>query len=229
MIGPQFANRHDAGKRLAARLRAYAHDPRVIVLGLPRGGVPVAAEVAAELGAPLDVFVVRKLGVPGLEETAMGAVASGGITVLLSAVIDQFGVSQFDVAHVIERERAEVDRREAAYRGSRRFPTLGGRIVIVVDDGVATGATMHAAVSALRSRGPMTVVAAAPVMSREAYDALQTVAHERAVVSVPPQFIGVGLHYADFAQTSDDEVREELAKADARRTHAATRPRLGIS
>jgi predicted phosphoribosyltransferase len=208
-----FADRRDAGRQLAARLTTYRDDPRVLVLALPRGGVPVAAEIAEALRVPLDVLVVRKLGLPGHEELAMGAVASGDAIVLVPETITQFGVSSHLIARTVERERSELERREHAYRGGRPFPSLEGRIAILVDDGVATGATMQVAVDAIRTRGPLKVVVAAPLMSREAHAMLRRTADEVAVVSLPFPFYGVGMHYDDFSQTTDDEVRSLLEPA----------------
>jgi predicted phosphoribosyltransferase len=205
-----FHDRHDAGHRLAARLQSLAGRPGVIVLGLPRGGVPVAGEVAAALGAPLDVFVVRKIGVPGHEELAMGAVASGGVRVVNPDVVREIGVSRQVFDEVTDRERLEVQRRERAYRAGRPFPDLRGSIVILVDDGVATGSTMLAGVHALRQLGPAAVIAAAPVMAREAHRMLATAADRCECVAMPEPFYGVGMHYQDFSQTSDEEVREIL-------------------
>jgi predicted phosphoribosyltransferase len=205
-----FHDRHDAGRRLAARLHSLAGRPGVVVLGLPRGGVPVAGEVAAELGAPLDVFVVRKIGVPGHEELAMGAVASGGVRVVNPDIVREAGISRRTFDEVTDRERLEVQRRERAYRTGRPFPDLRGAIVVLVDDGVATGSTMLAGVHALRQLGPAAVIAAAPVMAREAHRMLAAAADRCECVAMPEPFYGVGMHYEDFSQTSDDEVREIL-------------------
>jgi predicted phosphoribosyltransferase len=207
-----FANRYDAGRRLAEHLQPLAGRPNLVVLGLPRGGVPVAGEVAAALGATLDVFVVRKLGAPRHEELAMGAVASGGVRVIHQDVVRALGVTRqiFDAA--TERELQEVQRRERAYRDGRSFPDLKGATVILVDDGVATGSTMLAGVYALRQLGPAAVIAAAPVMSREAHRMLADAADQCECVALPEPFHGVGLYYLDFAQTSDDEVRDVLRR-----------------
>jgi predicted phosphoribosyltransferase len=181
-----------------------------VVLGLPRGGVPVAAQVADALGAPLDVFVVRKLGVPGHEELAMGAIASGGIVVVNEEVVSSLGVDRLTLDAVIERERREVARREAAYRGDRPAPSLAGRTVVLVDDGLATGATMRAAVEAVRQAGPRLVVAAVPVGAPATCMDLSNVADRVVCLVTPEPFIAVGAYYADFSQTSDQEVRAAL-------------------
>jgi putative phosphoribosyl transferase len=207
-----FNDRHDAGRRLAAQLQRFARRPGLVVLGLPRGGVPVAGEVAAALGAPLDVFVVRKLGVPGHEELAMGAVASGGVRVVHQDVVRVAGVTRRAFDDVTDKELHEVQRRERAYRTERPFPDLRGATVILVDDGVATGSTMLAGVHALRQLGPAAVIVAAPVMAREAYWALARAADGCECVAVPEPFYGVGMHYRDFSQTSDEEVRGTLRR-----------------
>jgi len=212
-----FRDRAEAGQRLAARLQRFANQPGLIVLGLPRGGVPVAAEVARVLGAPLDVFIVRKLGVPGHRELAMGAIASGGIRVLNTEVIEMLGISERSIAAVVAEETAEMERREREYRGARPFPELRDATVILVDDGVATGSTMMAGVAALRRLGPATLVAAAPVMSRQAKASLARAADACESVSTPEPFDGVGLWYEDFSQTTDEEVRDLL---DGEAAHA---------
>jgi predicted phosphoribosyltransferase len=209
-----FRNREEAGRALAARLEHYGLRPNLIVLGLPRGGIPVAAEVARALGAPMDVFVVRKLGVPRYPELAMGAIAEGGITVLNRDVVDGLAIPERALQHVVEAETVELDRRRRAYRGDRPFPDLRGATVILVDDGVATGSTMVAAVTALRRLEPALVVAAAPVMSREARAALTRAADRCEYVIEPEPFRGVWLWYEDFSQTTDEEVRALLAAAE---------------
>jgi predicted phosphoribosyltransferase len=181
-----------------------------MVLGLPRGGVPVAWEVARALSAPLDVFVVRKLGVPGHEELAMGAVASGGIRVLNPDVVEPLGIPGSAIEAVAAREMQEIGRRERAYRGSRPFPDLRDAIVIVVDDGIATGSTMLAAVRALRLLHPAAVVVASPVMSGSAEATLRQVADACVALATPEPFYGVAAWYADFTQTTDEEVQELL-------------------
>ena len=214
-----FTNRYDAGRRLGEALGDRADDRPLIVLGLPRGGVPVASCVAEALDAPLDVCVVRKLGVPGHEEVALGAIASGGARVLNDDVIEMLGITPPVIEQIVAREQRELRRREDVYRGTRRFPPLAGETVIVVDDGAATGASMAAAVTALRQLGPKAIVAAVPVASREAAHALTSVADDCTFLIQPEPFYGVGLWYKDFSEVSDGEVRELLA--DAQRRHAS--------
>jgi predicted phosphoribosyltransferase len=206
-----FQDRPEAGRLLARRLQEYAGRPDVIVLALPRGGVPVAHAVAQALQVPLDVLVVRKLGVPGQEELAFGAIASGGVQVLNSEVVETHGLAGRTIAAVAERERRELLRRERAYRGSRPPPVVRGRIVILVDDGIATGATMRAALLALRHLGAATVVVAAPVIAPYTLAALQAEADRVVAVSTPDGFAGVGQWYEDFSQTTDGEVCALLA------------------
>ena len=207
-----FEDRRHGGRVLASHLRRLRGHPDAIVLGLPRGGVVVAAEVASELGLPLDVCVVRKLGVPGHEELAFGAIASGGVEVRNPDVMAYLEGEEPRLQAVVEHERAELSRRERAYRGGRPEPELAGRTVILVDDGLATGATMRAAVSALRQRGPARVVVAVPVGSVEACAELDALADEVVCVAMPRDFGGGGAWYHDFRQTTDDEVRELLAQ-----------------
>jgi predicted phosphoribosyltransferase len=202
----RFDNRVDAGRQLAARLSAFAHRSDVVVLALPRGGVPVASEVAHQLNAPLDVFLVRKLGVPGHSELAMGAIACGGVRILSQDLIDQLGVPPTEVERVSTRERVELERRDRLYRGGRDLPDLRGRIVILVDDGLATGATMEAAIVAVRQFQPARVVVAAPVGAAEACRRLQGIADDVVCAAMPEPFQAVGLWYEQFDQTSDEEV-----------------------
>ena len=183
------------------------------MLALPRGGVPVAFEIADALHVPLEVFVVRKIGVPGQEELAMGALASGGVRVLDEELIRMLRVSADDVQRVIGWEEAELERRERQYRGARPFPDLHGKTVILVDDGLATGATMRAAVLALRKEGPASVVVAVPVAAPETCKAFQTIADEIVCAETPEPFIAVGLWYEDFSQTTDEEVHDLLEHA----------------
>jgi putative phosphoribosyl transferase len=213
MDGRRFRDRTEAGRLLAERLRAYAGRNDVLVLALPRGGVPVAYEVAKELGAPLDVFVVRKLGVPGHEELAMGAVASGGLIVLDEGLVRALGVPEAELRRVVERELRELERRDAAYRGRREPPDLQGKTVILVDDGLATGSTMRAAALAVRRLSPARVVVAVPVAAEETCDEFRDVVDEVVCHLTPKPFQAVGLWYEDFSQTTDDEVRELLGPA----------------
>ena len=205
-----FTDRRDAGRQLAAELREYADQPNVVVLGLPRGGVPVAFEVARTIGAPMDVFVVRKLGAPGHEELAMGAVASGGVRVMNPDVVGALRVTPEMVERVAAEETRELERRERAYRGVRALRPLAGATVILVDDGLATGATMAAAAGAARHEGAKSIVVAAPVMSQPALALMGRVADACAYVSTPEPFNSVGEWYRDFSQTTDAEVRELL-------------------
>lgn len=211
-----FADRRDAGRVLAWKLRQYAGLSNVLVLGLPRGGVPVAYEVAIALGAPLDVFVVRKLGVPGHEEMAFGAIASGGVRVLDPAVVAQLRISDATIERVTRKERSELEQRERLYRPEARFSDVAGRTVILVDDGIATGASMYAAVQALRQERPGSIVVAAPVGSADGVRTLSAAADACVCVVTPTVFYAVGLWYVDFAQTTNEEVRELLRDARAR-------------
>lgn len=208
----RFRNRSEAGLFLAARLSEYAERTDVVVLALPKGGVPVAAEVASALGAPLDVLVVRKIGVPWNPEFALGAIASGDMMVLDERTLDELGLTRADVEPVIQAERRELTRRESLYRSARPFPVLEGHIVILVDDGLATGATMQAAVAALRTRRPAQVVVAVPVASRSACAALAPIVDRVVCVETPEPFLGVGVWYDDFSQTTDQEVLTLLAR-----------------
>ncbi len=208
-----FANRTEAGRLLAEKLCEYADREDVIILGLPRGGVPVAYEVAKRLRAPLDVFTVRKLGVPGFEELAAGAIASGGVRVLNEDVIGTIRDAQAAIEAVTARETAELERRERLYRNGRPAPELRGRIAILVDDGLATGATMRAAVTALRQSGAAKVVVAVPVGPPDTCYELERLADETICLSTPAFFQAVGQYYDDFSQTSDDDVRDLLARA----------------
>lgn len=211
----QFRDRREAGRLLAAALQVPEEAP-LLVLALPRGGVPVGYEVALALGAPLDVFVVRKLGVPGHEELAMGAVAQGGIRVLNEDVVGAHGISAATIERVAASEVAELARRERIYRGGAPAPDLRGRIVVLVDDGLATGATMAAAVRGVRTQSPERIIVAVPVASREALQALGEMADRCVAVLTPRSFGGVGQWYQDFRQTSDDEVRTLLDAARRR-------------
>jgi len=212
-MGP-FRNRSEAGRLLAARLSEYADRTDVLVLALPKGGVPVAAEVSSALGCPLDVLVVRKIGVPWNPEFALGAVASGGMMVLDVRTMDQLGLTRADIEPVILEERQELMRRESLYRSGRPFPALEGQVVILVDDGLATGATMQAAVAALRTKNPARVVVAVPVASRSACALLDQIVDRVVCMATPEPFYGVGAWYEDFSQTTDEEVLSCLARSD---------------
>jgi predicted phosphoribosyltransferase len=207
----RFANRSDAGRRLADRLADYAQRDDVLVLALPRGGVPVASEVARRLAVPLDVFLVRKLGVPGHSELAMGAIAEGGVEVLSEALIASLGIPRPRIAETAAQERVELERRERLYRGSRSRLEVRDRTVILIDDGLATGATMEAAIVALRAGQPARIIVAAPVGARDTCERLGRVADEVVCLAMPEPFRAVGLWYEDFAQTTDEEVQALLA------------------
>jgi predicted phosphoribosyltransferase len=213
MQAPLFRDRRDAGRLLAAKLAAYANRPDVLVLALPRGGVPVAYEVARALKAALDVFIVRKLGLPGHEEFAMGAVASGGVRVLNDQIVDEFGIPEYVIDRVAAREQQELARRERLYRGDRPVPDVRGRTVILVDDGLATGATMHAAIRALQQQQPARIVVAVPVAAPETCEQLKAEVDEVICAVTPRPFRAVGLWYRDFSQTTDEEVRNLLAQS----------------
>ena len=208
-----FADRRDAGRVLASRLQKYANRTDAVVLALPRGGVPVAYEVATALGAPLDVFLVRKLGTPGHRELAMGAIASGGVRVLNPDVVQWYDISDEAIEKVAREEAEELARREWAYRGNRAAPVLTDRVVILVDDGLATGSTMRAAAEAVRLQGPSAVVVAVPVGARQTCAELLSVADEVVCAHTPEPFSAVGRWYLDFNQTEDDEVRDLLQKS----------------
>lgn len=209
----RFQDRVDAGRQLATRLTAYAHRADVLVLALPRGGVPVAFEVARVLELPLDVFIVRKLGVPGHEEYAMGAIATGGIRLVDEAVVRQLHISERDIERVIAAEERELERREHQYRGHRPPPDVAGRTVILVDDGLATGASMRVAIAALRQEHPGRIVVAVPLAPPDTCDALREEADEVVCAITPEPFYAVGLWYEDFAQTTDEEVHDLLERA----------------
>ena len=219
-----FRDRLEAGKRLALRLTRYAGRDDVVVAAVPRGGVPVGFEVAEALAAPLDVFIVRKLGLPGNEEYAMGAVASGGIRLVNPDVLSELGVPANAVARVVENEERELRRRERAYRRDVPSLELRDKTVIVVDDGVATGASMLAALRAVRRRGAARIVAAFPVATRAAVAALSAAADEVVCVATPEPFLAVGRFYEDFRQVEDQEVVGFLRVARAGRGPAALVP-----
>ncbi len=212
----RFHDRVEAGRLLAEKLGQYANRPGVLVLGLPRGGVPVAAQVAQELNAPLDVFVVRKLGTPGNEELAMGAIATGGVRVLNPQVVDSLHIPDGVIDGVEAREQRELHRREQAYRDGRPTPEVEGRTVIVVDDGIATGSTMFAAIAALRMLNAGRIVVAVPTVAADTFAAIDREVDEMVAVIVPEDFRGVGQWYEDFSQTTDEEVRQILAGTETR-------------
>ncbi|MDQ3310253.1 MAG: phosphoribosyltransferase [Gemmatimonadota bacterium] len=213
MMRPQFQDRVEAGQVLASELGAYVGQPNVLVLALPRGGVPVAFEVAQALHAPLDVFLVRKLGVPGHEELAMGAIASGGVRVLNRSVVDSLSIPDHVIAAVAVQEQRELERREHSYRGNRPDPEVRGRTVLLVDDGLATGATMRAAAAAIRAQEPRRLVVAVPVAARETCDEFRDEVDEVVCAITPEPFYAVGVWYRDFSQTTDEEVHELLERA----------------
>jgi putative phosphoribosyl transferase len=208
-----FTNRTEAGQELARRLRKYANRKDVIVLGVPRGGVPVAFEVATALGAPLDVFVLRKLGVPGHEELAFGAIGSGGVRVVDPDIVEGLGISDLDIKLVTRAEKQELERRERAYRGKRTPLEVSGMITILVDDGIATGSSMRAAIRALRQMKPARIVIATPVAPASTCNRLRLDVDELVCVEMPEPFYGIGQFYADFSQVSDEEVNELLDRA----------------
>lgn len=211
----RFPDRTAAGRQLADALSGHAGDPGVLVLALPRGGVPVGFEVARALGAPLDVFVVRKLGFPGQPELAMGALASGDIVVMTEEVLGRASVPDETVARIVAEEGRELERRERAYRGDRPPLDVRGKTVIVVDDGLATGASMRAAARALRQMEPGRLIIAVPVAPSSTCDALRQEADEVVCLLTPEPFMSVGLWYRDFEQTTDAEVRELLERSEA--------------
>jgi len=210
-----FRDRADAGRHLLSRLGAYHGRPDVVVLGLPRGGIPVGYEVARGLGAPLDVFVVRKLGVPGQEELAMGAIATGGVRVVNRDVVDALHIAPDVLDRAAEAERRELERRERSYRGDRPEPKVEGRTVILVDDGLATGSTMRAAVQALRQQRPARIVVAVPVAAFATCEELRREVEDVVCFATPEPFMAVGRFYDDFSQTTDEEVHDLLASARA--------------
>jgi putative phosphoribosyl transferase len=208
-----FKDRRDAGIELAKQLNHYKDRENVTVLGLPRGGVPVAFEVAKALEAPMDVFLVRKLGVPGHEELAMGAIASGGVRVLNEDVVGALDIPSRLIDKIAEREQEELERREQAYRGGKPQLNNSGKTVILVDDGLATGSSMRAAVEGLRAQGPEKIIVAVPTASPETCEAFENDVDEIVCAETPSPFYGVGLWYTDFSQTSDEEVRALLQEA----------------
>ena len=209
----RFRDRVDAGRVLARQLERYRGRPDLLVLALPRGGVPVAFEVARELGAPLDVFVVRKLGMPGHEEYAIGAIASGGVRIINEEAIPTSGVTNAEIDAVTAEERLEVERRERRYRDGRSLPKITGKTVILVDDGLATGSTMRAAVAALREEKPARLVVAVPTAAPETCREIGALVDDMVCAMTPEPFYAVGLWYEDFGQTTDEEVHDLLAIA----------------
>ncbi|MEW5927497.1 MAG: phosphoribosyltransferase [Gemmatimonadota bacterium] len=214
----RFRDRTDAGRAVAGDLAPYAGRSDLVVLALPRGGVPVGYEVAQALNAPLDVFLVRKLGVPGQEELAMGAIASGGVRVINTRVVEMLGITEDAIAAAAAQEQAELERRDRAYRGDRLPPEVAGKTVILVDDGLATGSTMRAAALALRPLDPARIVVAVPVAAAETCDEFRDVVDDIVCSLTPEPFYGVGQWYDDFSQTTDEEVRELLAGGAGRAT-----------
>lgn len=213
MMMNRFRDRTEAGQLLAAQLRAYEERPDVLVLALPRGGVPVAYEVAKALHAPLDVLIVRKLGVPGQEELAMGAIASGGVRVLNNDVVQLLGVPDDVIDMVAAREQQELERRERLYRGDRSIYDIRGRTIILIDDGIATGATMHAAVAVLRQQQPARIVIAVPVAASSTCDEFAAEVDEFVCIRRPEAFYAVGFWYENFSPTTDEEVRALLEQS----------------
>jgi putative phosphoribosyl transferase len=213
MRGARFRDRFEAGRRVAAALQHMAGRPKLLVLALPRGGVPVGYEVARALNAPLDLMLVRKLGVPGHEELAMGAIASGGVRVISDDIVSALGIPERAIATIAANEEHELERRERAYRGNRPLPQVSGKTVILVDDGLATGSTMRAAVAALKAQRPERLVIAVPVAAPETCEALRHEVDEVVCALAPEPFFAVGNWYEDFSQISDEEVRQLLRRA----------------
>jgi len=220
----QFRDRKEAGKLLAAQLAAYANQQDVIVLALPRGGVPVGFEIAQALHVPLDVIVVRKLGVPGQEELAMGAIATGGICILNKDVVQFLNIPDEVIDDITAQELQELERREHLFRGERPAYDVGGRTVILVDDGIATGATMHAAVAAIKQRQPTRIIIAVPTAAPSTCDEFAAEVDELVCVIRPEPFIAVGYWYRQFSQTSDEEVRSLLERANQGTSTIPRRP-----
>ena len=211
----KFRNRIEAGQMLAKHLTAYANRTDVLVLGLPRGGVPVAFEVAKALNLPLDICLVRKLGVPAHEELAMGAIASGGVRVLNSEVVDSLGIDRRTIDEVAAQELQELQRRDRAYRGDRPHAQVKNRTVILIDDGIATSSTIRAAIAVLRSQQAQQIVVAVPVAPATTCEQLRAEVDEVICLTTPEPMYAIGLWYEDFSQTSDEEVRDLLAKRPA--------------
>jgi len=214
-----FTDRRDAGRKLAKKLAAYANRSDVLVLALPRGGVPVAYEVALALHAPLDIFIVRKLGLPGHEELAMGAIATGGALVINQDVVRTFNVPQGLIEAVAKKELKELERRERVFRGDRPMREIRGKTVILIDDGLATGASMHAAILGIRSKQPARIVAAVPTAALETCEAFKQKVDEMICATTPEPFYGVSRWYEEFSQTSDEEVQSLLEEASQHAVH----------
>lgn len=224
-----FHDRLEAGRRLAAKLAGYAGRDDVLVLAIPRGGVPVAFEVAQALHAPLDILLVRKLGVPGQRELAMGAIASGGIRILSAKLIDELGISEEEIAETAAEQEAELRRREQLYRGAKPGVSVEGKITIVIDDGIATGSSMRAAIDALRTLHPKRIVVAVPVATFHADQEMRKVADEFVCVLRPESFFAIGEFYENFAQMDDSEVRWLLERAAEPPAAAEQRQKRGIA
>lgn len=210
----QFHDRNDAGRELANKLIAYTNKPNVLVLGLPRGGVPVAFAVAEKLHAPLDIFIVRKLGVPDYEELAMGALAQGNITIFNQEIVNSMRISQSAINAVIAKEAEELARRNQEYRQNKPFPEITGKIIILIDDGLATGATMRAAITAIKKMHPEKLIVAIPVAAADSYKAIKELVDEIICLEIPEPFYAVGSWYVDFSQTTDGEVIALLKQAN---------------
>lgn len=208
-----FRNRIDAGKELAELLKRFSQRPNLLVLGLPRGGVPVAFEIARILRAPMDIFIVRKLGVPGQEELAMGAIATGGTRVLNRGVIIDLGIPENELEEVTRREEQELQRREHSYRDDRPLPRIQGKTIILVDDGLATGASMYAAILAIKQQKPQAIIVAVPVAAPDTCDSFAKIVDEIICAATPEPFHGVGAWYEDFSQVSDEQVHEYLQES----------------
>jgi putative phosphoribosyl transferase len=207
-----FRDRSDAGRILASRLTHYNGRKDVVVLALPRGGIPVAYEIGKELGVPVDVFVVRKLGVPRQEELAMGAIASGDVRIINYDVVNQLGIDPGTIDRVTDQERQELRRREQLYRGDRRPPALAGKSIILVDDGIATGSTMRAAIAAVRQSTPTRLIVAVPVAAASTYREISAEVDEIICPETPEAFFAISQWYDRFQQTTDDEVRDLLSR-----------------
>jgi putative phosphoribosyl transferase len=214
-IMDKFTDRQEAGTTLAKYLKDYANQPNIIILALPRGGVPVAYEIATALAIPLDIFIVRKLGVPGHEELAMGAIASGGTVIFNEPLMHNLNLEQSSINNVLKVEQKELLRRELLYRGNRPFPNLLGKTIILVDDGIATGSTMFAAIKALRTYKPASIIIAVPVAAHETYEEMSRLVDKIICPLQPINFYAVGLWYENFSQTSDREVIKLLQKSNA--------------